>query len=92
MVHNRHSIRLKPQPGPVPPGSGSVGSIIGAYKSTTARLINGIRHTPGTPVWQHNNYEHIIRNNHEQEKITTYIKYNPINWKKDQKNLLKAEL
>ncbi len=44
---------------------GSLGAIVGAYKSWTTRLINGIRHTASSPVWQRNYYERIIRNNTE---------------------------
>jgi putative transposase len=53
--------------------SGSLGAIIGAYKSTTTRLINGLRRTPASPVWQRNYYEHIIRNEDELEAIRAYI-------------------
>jgi len=64
--------------------SGSLGAIIGAYKSTTARLINGLRHTRGAPVWQRNYYEHIIRNEAELTRIQAYIQNNPIQWDTDQ--------
>jgi len=32
----------------------------------------------GTPVWQRNYYEHIIRNNVSLEKIRAYIQRNPV--------------
>jgi len=31
--------------------------------------INILRDSPGTPVWQRNYYEHIIRNQHAMDKI-----------------------
>jgi len=34
-------------------------------------------------VWQRNYYEHIIRDNLEYQKITTYIRNNPKNWHDD---------
>lgn len=69
---------------------GSLGVIIGAYKSTTARLINGIRRTPGAPVWQRNYYEHIIRDESEWVRIRAYIQANPANWPQDRENLSPA--
>ncbi len=45
--------------------SAPLGTIVGSFKSTTARLINGLRSTTGAPVWQRNYYEHIIRDEKE---------------------------
>ena len=64
--------------------------MVGAFKSTSARLINGIRHTPGTPVWQRNYYEHVIRTEDEWQRIRAYIQANPDNWQLDNENLLKV--
>ena len=64
-----------------------LGTIIGAYKSTVARLINGLRHTPGAPVWQQNYYEHIIRDEIEFINIQNYIEENPSRWGEDQTHL-----
>lgn len=63
--------------------SGSLGAVVGAYKSKTARLINGLRRTRGAPVWQRNYYEHIIRNEAELGRIQAYIQNNPIRWGTD---------
>jgi REP element-mobilizing transposase RayT len=57
-----------------------LGTIIGAYKSTVTRLINGLHHTPGAPVWQRNYFEHIISNEKDFNKIQTYIEENPSKW------------
>ena len=65
---------------------GSVGAIVGAYKSTTARLINGLRRTPGAPVWQRNYYEHIIRNERDLDEIRAYVRNNPLQWELDLEN------
>jgi putative transposase len=65
------------------PGPGALGTIVGAYKSTTARIINGLRHTPGVPVWQRNYYEHVIRDDEELDRIRRYVQANPINWQAD---------
>ena len=65
---------------PVDEKSRRLGIIIGAYKSTVARLINGLRQTPGAPIWQRNYYEHIISNEKDFIKIQTYIEENPSRW------------
>ncbi|HLD93520.1 MAG TPA: hypothetical protein VI703_04915 [Anaerolineales bacterium] len=70
---------------------GSLGAIVGAYKSTTARLINGLRRTPGAPVWQRNFYEHIIRDESEWEAIRVYIHNNPFEWEADNENPARSE-
>ncbi|MDD3806815.1 MAG: hypothetical protein PHE86_02090 [Candidatus Marinimicrobia bacterium] len=56
--------------------------IIGFYKMNSAKQINQIRHMPGTPVWQRNYYEHIIRNENENElnRVHKYIINNPLQW------------
>jgi len=61
---------------------GSLGAIIGAYKSTVARLINAMRRTPGAPVWHRNYYEQIIRNEAHWIDAREYIIQNPSNWRK----------
>ena len=60
----------------------TIGTIIRSYKSTVARLINGLRHTPGTPIWLRNYYECIIRCEKEFENIWNYIEDNPSRWGK----------
>ncbi|TFG72445.1 MAG: hypothetical protein E4H27_02600 [Anaerolineales bacterium] len=63
--------------------SGSLGALIGNYKSVTTRLINQVRSTPKARVWQKNYYEHIIRNEKEYCHIIEYIESNPAIWEKD---------
>ncbi len=63
----------------VPPPPGSLGAIIGAFKSTTTRLVNGIQRTFGASLWQRNYYEHIIRDEADLERIRVYIRNNPMN-------------
>jgi putative transposase len=60
-----------------------LGLVIGEFKATTTRLINGLRHTPGHPVWQRNYYEHIIRNEESYNHIAEYILTNPLKWESD---------
>jgi putative transposase len=67
---------------------GSLGAIIGNFKSVAARRINQIRDTPGAPVWQRNYYEHIIRTERALRAIRDYISQNPARWRMDRYNIL----
>jgi putative transposase len=66
--------------------SGSLGAIVGNYKSVAARRINRTRNSPGAPVWQSNFHERIIRNERELDAIRQYIRNNPVNWDDDSEN------
>ena len=62
----------------------SLSSIMAGFKSAVTKKINIIRHAPGTPVWQRNYYEHIIRNERALNNIRQYIINNPLSWHQDQ--------
>jgi putative transposase len=66
---------------------GSIGAIVGNFKSLTARRINNLRRTPGGKVWQRGYYDRIIRNEGELDSIRRYIKDNPRRWAEDRDNL-----
>ncbi len=57
-----------------------LGQLIGAFKTLSAKKINLLRSTPGSPVWHRNYYDHIIHNDDEFRKIWDYIDTNPQNW------------
>ena len=61
----------------------SIPSFIAGYKSVVTKRINQIRNTPRQPVWQRNYYEHVIRDEHDLNRIRKYIVHNPVNWEKD---------
>jgi len=63
--------------------SGSLGAIVGNYKSVTTRRINRMRGMPGTLFWQRNYWEHIIRNDASLDRIRAYIQHNPARWAED---------
>ncbi len=65
---------------------GSLGAIVGNFKSITTRRINQVRKTPGQPAWQRNYYERVIRNDEELNAIRQYIIDNPVNWLQDSEN------
>jgi REP element-mobilizing transposase RayT len=58
--------------------------IIRALKTFSARRINQIRGTPGTPVWPRNYYEHVIRNETDLEETREYIRNNLFKWLEDE--------
>jgi len=66
----------------------SVGEMMGSFKSiTTVEYINGVKNLGWKPfagkLWQRNFYEHIIRIETADYKISDYIFNNPIRWKED---------
>ena len=61
-------------------------TIVRGFKAATTRRINEIRQMPGAPAWQRNYYKHIIRNDHELERIREYIANNPAQWMFDREN------
>ena len=60
--------------------SGSLGAIIGQFKSVSAKRVNKYRRTSGNAVWQRNYYEHIIRDEGDLNRIRGYILNNPLQW------------
>ena len=74
---------------PLPHGveSGSIGAIIGNFKSLVTKRANQIRRTPGGKLWQRGYYDRIIRNERELDAIRQYIWDNPWRWQEDRDNL-----
>jgi REP element-mobilizing transposase RayT len=66
------------------PVADSIPTIMRAFKSASTKHINVIRRTPGTPVWQRNYYEHVVRDDEELKAIRQYILSNPANWTTDE--------
>ncbi len=71
---------------PAPTKSYGLPEIVLQFKTFSARRINDVRGTPGTPVWQRNYYEHIIRNERSLNRIRQYIAENPMRWAFDREN------
>ena len=66
----------------------SLGAFIAGFKSSVTSQINKIRNTPGSPIWQRNYYEHIIRDDDDFIRILQYIEINPAKWEIDSLNPL----
>jgi len=64
----------------------SLSSFIAGFKSAVTKRINLMRQETGTPIWQRNYYEHIIRNQESLFNIRNYIINNPSRWESDAEN------
>jgi putative transposase len=60
--------------------------LIGRFKMLTAKNINQLCRTPGSPIWQRNYYEHIVRDEIGLNRIRQYINENPARWDEDTEN------
>jgi REP element-mobilizing transposase RayT len=61
--------------------------IVRQFKTFSAKRINEKRKSTGTPVWQRNYYEHIIRDDNDLHNTREYILNNPLKWFFDEENL-----
>jgi putative transposase len=50
------------------------------------KRANVFGNRPGTPLWQRNYYEHIVRDEDDLFRIRMYIRSNPLKWALDEKN------
>jgi len=62
----------------------SLASFVAGFKSASTKRINIVRNAPGTPIWQRNYYEHIVRNELSLQHLRQYIHNNPLSWQEDQ--------
>ena len=69
-------VASKATPGPAQTAK-PLGRILGAFKTRSTNRINGARQTPGTPVWQRNYWERVIRDDGELARTREYIRRNP---------------
>jgi REP element-mobilizing transposase RayT len=60
--------------------------ILGKYQMLTSKQMNIRRNTPGRKNWQHDYYDHVIRNHEEYARIDQYIINNPRKWDEDRFN------
>ena len=68
------------------PAPGSIGSIVGQFKSAATKRINDLRGTTRVSVWQRNYYERVIRNEDELNHLRWYILDNHVQWNMDENN------
>ena len=58
--------------------------IIRGFKTFSSRRINNLRKQTGSPLWQRNYYEHIIRDEEDLMRVREYITQNPLKWETDE--------
>ena len=66
---------------------GSLGAIVGGWKSRVTSLIwqqRELRGWPQIPIWQRGYYDHIVRDEHELTLIRRYIWENPLRVQHDE--------
>ena len=71
---------------PHSPKRGSLGAIIGQFKSRVTKRIRSIPGYNQAPIWQCNYYEHVIRDKLDWQRIHEYILMNPLRWGEDSLN------
>ena len=90
-VETRHALSLQSQPQLKTigqkrfqnQGKNTVSSIIGSYKSAVTKHVHRLGYDF---KWQSRFWEHIIRNEHEYQRIAQYIIDNPKKWAMDKLN------
>jgi putative transposase len=82
----RHALPLPPRAafGQLP--KGSLGAIVGSFKSVVTKRINQARGAAGESLWQRNYYDRIIRSEEQLMAAGAYIENNPLNWALDELN------
>jgi REP element-mobilizing transposase RayT len=70
--------------GPVPK---SLGALIAGFKSSVTKRVNRMNNTPGSPLWQRNYFDRVIRDEDELNHIHRYIQGNPLRWEEEEENL-----
>ena len=66
------------------PRSGSIGAIIGQFKSISTKRIRAS--FPNKSICQQNYHEHIVRDDDDLIRIQEYVVNNPKQWDMDKEN------
>lgn len=64
----------------------TLGQIVAYFKYQSSKQINESRNMPCVPIWQRNYYDHVIRDEHDINRIRQYISENPAKWNEDEYN------
>jgi len=67
--------------------SRTLGALVRGFKAASTRRVNIERDTPGSPLWQRNYHEQVIRNRAHLLQVRRYIFENPLRWASDPENL-----
>ncbi len=63
--------------------AGSLGAIVGQFKSIFSKRIRRLPNAPDHPIWQRNYYESVIRTQKIWDQIRNYVITNPARWFED---------
>jgi putative transposase len=63
--------------------SGSLGAIVGSYKSAVTRLIRHSIDQDRQAIWQERYHDRIIHDERSMNEIRNYVLYNPAKWEND---------
>ena len=85
-LQNITSEGMDGSPLPRGPKPASLGAIMAQFKSRVTKRIWKFPEFKGTPIWQRDYYEHIIRNENDLQNKTDYIETNPLLWDEDDEN------
>lgn len=66
----------------------SLGAVISQFKPRVTKRLWKFPSLNGTPIWQRNYHEHVIRNERDLQNTTNYIESNPMMWGEDDDNPL----
>lgn len=77
---------MEGSPLPRGPKPASLGAIIAQFKSRATKRIWKVPEFKGTPIWQRNYYEHVLRDDKDLQNKTDYIEGNPLLWDEDDEN------
>jgi putative transposase len=71
-----------------PRGSGqrSLGAFVAGFKAAATRRVRDVNGNSNSPLWQRGYYEHIIRGDHDLDRIRRYVSENPGRWAEDSDN------
>ncbi|MDX1994121.1 MAG: transposase [bacterium] len=65
------------------PKSGSLGAIIGSFKSAVSKRIRQLPNALDTPIWHRNYHDVIVRDERMLNTLRAYIENNPAKWAED---------
>ncbi len=71
------SLLINPQPADVERSTASLYKVLQSLKTYTAREANKILRRKGA-FWQHESYDHVVRDGKELERIIAYVLHNPV--------------
>ena len=63
-----------------------LGRLLGAFKTVSTKRVNCAHGLSGRPLWQRNNFEHVVRSEESLTEIRQYIHDNPARWEFDKEN------